>query len=70
MAPPFMILAHTIHIQGLEPWKFELRDITRNEEENEKLHEIFRVVSRFPHYIRVIFRKSITFGSHTYCIHQ
>ena len=27
------------------------RDITRNVEENEILHKIFRVVSRFPHYI-------------------
>ena len=27
------------------------RDITRNVEENEILHEIFRVVSRFPRYI-------------------
>ena len=27
------------------------RDITRNVEENEKLHEIFSVVSRFPSYI-------------------
>ena len=27
------------------------RDITWNEEENEILHEIFRVVSRFPRYI-------------------
>ena len=27
------------------------RDITRNVEENEILHEIFRIVSRFPRYI-------------------
>ena len=32
-------------------------DITRNIEENEKLHEIFRVVSRFPAASRVISRK-------------
>ena len=30
---------------------YNFRDITRNVEENEILHEIFRVVSRFPRYI-------------------
>ena len=27
------------------------REITRNEEENEIIHKIFCVISRFPHYI-------------------
>ena len=30
---------------------YNFRDITRNVEENEILHEIFRIKSRFPHYI-------------------
>ena len=33
------------------------RDIARNVEENEILHEIFRVVSRFPRYISCYFSK-------------
>ena len=36
------------------------RDITRNVEENEMLHELFRSVSRFPYYFVFYLGKSIT----------
>ena len=53
----------TVHQHRLTQINPNFRDITRNVEENEIPHEIFRVVSRVPRYISCYIAESITFGT-------